>query len=352
MSVARAHDLDAGAPRAVRRPWVWLAAALVVAVIGVIGFLRVGSLGLPKAPPGVTAEQAGLADLDRLRERAAVLEAARTGAPPAVVPAADDALARAAEGLARIRAGDVETGFAVTRAAFEAAPRDLAIGNAFRMAALHLKRAYAADAERGATELERVPAWLAPEPRATLARLHARDPNREVTLQYALAWADDILLYPALEIRAPANVESVKLLGELLQREPAYVPARFGRALGYLHRPARLVWPEARRAPASAASDDLGHAVAIGMKVGGASPRLRGRLALTLGDAFAKEGRYERARSWWQIAENAGDPATRASVQPRYAWSDAEMSQKLEDALDARLLDFDDPLTDLAVMWR
>jgi hypothetical protein len=112
------------------------------------------------------------------------------------------------------------------------------------------------------------------------------------------------------------------------------------------------VWPEARRAPASAASDDLAHAVAIGMKVGGSTPRLRGRLALTLGDAYAKEGRYERARSWWQIAENAGDPGIRAAVQPRYTWGDSEVPLKLEDALNARLLDFDEPLTDLAVMWR
>ena len=33
----------------------------------------------------------------------------------------------------------------------------------------------------------------------------------------------------------------------ILEQEPAYVPALFGRGLNYLHRPARLVWPESKK---------------------------------------------------------------------------------------------------------
>jgi hypothetical protein len=219
------------------------------------------------------------------------------------------------------------------------------------MEAMNLKRRYINDPSRGATETERLPAWLAGEPLATTARLHRERPGREIQLQHALAWADEIVLFHALEIQAPANVESVQLLSELLEREPAFVPGLYGRGLGYLHRPARLVWPEKRKAPADAASRDLGLAVAIGTRVGGASPRLRATLALALGDAYAKEGRPDRARSWWQITQNLS-PDFREAVRRRFAWQDAELIDRLETELQTRLLDPRDPLTDLAVMWR
>src|SRR5439155_2405241 len=111
-------------------------------------------------------------------------------------------------------------------------------------------------------------------------------------------WVDELLLFPALEIQAPASVESVNLLTSTLAHDPAYVPALYGRGLNYLHRPARLVWPEARKAAPDAASRDIGRCVAIGRSIGGASPRLVASLALSLGDAYAKEGKPERARSW------------------------------------------------------
>jgi hypothetical protein len=209
-----------------------------------------------------------------------------------------------------------------------------------------------ADPSRGATETERLPVWLANEPLATIRRLEARRADREVTLQHALAWADEIVLYPALEIQAPANVEAVNLLTALLEREPAFVPALYGRGLNYLHRPIRLVWPESRKAPPDAASHDLGLAVAIGIRIGGASPRLRATLAMALGDAHAREGHPDRARSWWQIAQNAGDPAIQPAVRRRFAWSDDEMLDRLEAELESRLRDGERPLTDLAVMWQ
>jgi hypothetical protein len=259
----------------------------------------------------------------------------------------------AAEGLAAIRGGDAQRGLDRMREAFERAPRDLVVGNAWRMAAMSLKRDFIADPSRGGTETERLPAWLAREPLATLERMDREQRGREVTVQHALAWADEIVLFHALEIRAPANVESVKLLTEVLEREPAYVPALFGRGLGYLHRPVRLVWPEARKAAADAASRDFALAVAVGNRIGGASPRLRATLALALGDAHAREGRPDRARSWWQVAGNAsGDETIRAAVRRRFGWRDEEMLDRLGVELEARLLDRSDPVTDLAVMWR
>jgi hypothetical protein len=328
----------------------------VIAVVAAAALLRGGLFGLPRPPAGVNAESAGLAHLDRIRERAAALEAAGSGttAAPATAGATDDqAFAVAAEGMRLIHAGDHATGFARLREAFESVPRDLVIGNAYRMAALHLKSRYMADPSLGATETERIPDWLAREPLATIERVHERSAEREVTLQYAMAWADEIVLFHALEIQAPANVESVRLLSELLEREPAYVPALYGRGLGYLHRPARLFWPEARKAPPNAASRDLGLAVAIGTKIGGATPRLRSRLTLALADAYGKEGQASRARSWWQVAQNIGkDSWLQEAVRRRFAFQDADLLDRLEVELEHRLADLEDPLTDLAIMWR
>ena len=117
--------------------------------------------------------------------------------------------------------------------------------------------------------------------------------------------------------------------------------------------PARLVWPEARKAAPDAASRDLGLCVAIGRRVGGGSPRLRATLALTLGDAYAKEGKPDRARSWWQIAQNTGrDPALLDAVRRRFAWQDGELLDRIEAELEGRMLDLEHPLTDLSLVWR
>ena len=164
---------------------------------------------------------------------------------------------------------------------------------------------------------------------------------------------DELMLFPALEIKAPASVESVTLLSGILEREPSYVPALFGRGLNYLHRPSRLVWPESKRMAPDAASRDLGMCVAIGRKIGGGSPRLVGMLALTHGDASAREGRYENARTWWQIAQNSGgDPDLGAAARRRFSWDDRDVQDRLEQELENRMSDLDHPLSDLALIWQ
>jgi hypothetical protein len=227
------------------------------------------------------------------------------------------------------------------------------IGNAYRMHVFHLRREVLADAEGREDLAPRMPAALEGQPVAFLTRLAREHPSRETRLQLALAWADEILLFGALEIKAPASVESVTLFTRILDENPSYVPALFGRGLNYLHRPARLVWPEIEKAPPDAASRDFGRCVAIGRKLGGASPRLVSTLALSLGDAHAREGRPERARSWWQIAQNAGaTPDLREAIRRRFGWENEEMPDRLEAELATQMLDLDHPMTDLAVMWR
>ena len=348
-----AEEAARPAPRAVRATPARLdlrlviAALVLVAALGAVAILRGGLLGLPAPPPGTTRESAGLVDLRALTARADQLE------PGALAPGADPALALAANGVSLIARGQTEIGLERMREALEKAPDDLVIGNAYRMQVFRLRHAALASASDGGALAPRMPAALEGQPIAFLERLAREHPSRETRLQLALAWADEILLFGALEIKAPASVESVKLFSEILAENPSYVPALFGRGLNYLHRPARLVWPEIEKAPPDAASRDFGRCVAIGRKLGGATPRLVGTLGLALGDAYAREGKPERARSWWQIARNAcGDRDVSEAVQRRFGWQDAEMGDRLEAELATRMLDLDHPMTDLAVMWR
>jgi hypothetical protein len=323
---------------------ITLAAAAMVA----IAIWRGGLLGLPEVPPSTDAAATGLENLKGMADRAARLERAAQGQPEA-----DSSIALAGAGLALIRRGAIEPGLDRLREGLERAPRDLVIGNAYRMAVFQLRRVAMTDSLRLASLAADLPPLLDREPRATLEAIQREHPSREATLQLALAWVDDLLLFPALEIQAPASVESVTLLSSLLAQDPVYVPALYCRGLNYLHRPARLVWPEARKAAPDAASHDIGMCVAIGRHIGGASPRLVATLALSLGDAFAKEGKPERARSWWQIAQNAcHDAWVQSAVRRRFAWRDAEMIERVEAELESRRLDIDQPLTDLSVIWR
>ena len=331
-----------GGPR-----WLWIGlAAAAVALIAVFAVRRGGLLDLPPVADSVTAVSAGLADLDQLRRRAVELDAARAGNP-------DAALAAASTGLKAVREGEVERGLDSLRQALRLAPSDLVLGNAYRMTVLRLRRAVLNDASARAVLAGRLPPALEREPIAFLETLEREHPSREATLQLALAWVDELMLFPALEIKAPASVESVNLLSRILERDPAYVPALFGRGLNYLHRPARLVWPEAKKMAPDAASRDLAQCVAIGRKIGGGSPLMVGTLAMTLGDAYAREGRFETARSWWQIAQNAGDDAQlRDAARRRFTWPDRDVPDRLEQELATRMSDLDHPLSDLAILWQ
>jgi tetratricopeptide (TPR) repeat protein len=323
----------------------------------VLAYLRSGLLDLPRVPSGASAEASGLAGLGELTSRARALgeleAAGATDAAKAEGSANDVPLARARAGLDEIKHGQLDSGLASLQQALRDRPDDLVLGNAYRMAVFRLQRAVLNDASNRQTLVPRMPPALEGQPISFLGTLAQEHPSRETKLQLALAWVDEMLLYPALEIKAPASVESVKLLSQILEKDPYYVPALFGRGLNYLHRPARLVWPESKKSAPDAASRDLGLCVAIGRQIGGGSPQLVGTLALTLGDAYAKEGRGERARSWWQIAENAShDAELHAAVRRRFGWRDEELLDRLEEELQTRMLDLDHPMTDLALIWR
>ena len=233
-------------------------------------------------------------------------------------------------------------------------PANLVFGNVLRMEMLKLKRKWlAANAGRSELALE-FPDYLQDEPVRFFRQLAVSHPVREVRLQLALALVDHMLLFPALEIKAPASVEAVGILTELIDHpaDAYYVPALYARGLNYLYRPFNLVWPEKIAAPPDAASEDLSRCIAVGQKTGKGSDALKAELSLALGDAFAKEGKLDPARSWWQIANNlARDEKFRERVFTRMKWNDDEVSASLEETLQRQMDDVDHPLSDLRFMW-
>jgi hypothetical protein len=168
-----------------------------------------------------------------------------------------------------------------------------------------------------------------------------------------MSWVDEMLLFPALEVKAPSSVEAVNLLTQVIDNgNPGYVPALFARGLNHLHRPARLVWPESAKTPRDAAAQDIGKCVAIGRTFNTGSARLQATLAMSLGDAYVKAGRLGVAHSWWQIAQNlCHDNDLQAAIHRRFGWQNEEILDRLEDELDRSRSELEHPMTDLALMW-
>jgi len=336
-------------------------AGLALAVTAAVAFSRVGLLDLPSVPGGVTLESSGLAHLDTLRQLddylrgrtptldPRVLAAAFPGEPPEDARLAAESFLRALE---TTRGSSAADGMAQLEHVLLRHSRSLVLGNAFRMIVFDLRRTHLADARAAGSLARSFPAHLDGQPIALLSRLAAEHPSREARLNLALAWVDEMLLFPALEIKAPASVEAVKILTGLLEQDPTYVPALVARGLNHLHRPARLVWPEAKATPPDAAARDIGTAVAIGRRLDLGSDRLQATLAVALGDAYVKAGRLGVARSWWQIAQNlCHDDDVQAAVGRRYAWHDEEALDELEAELDRARAHLERPMTDLAFMW-
>lgn len=310
--------------------------------------------GLPEIPASVTRKDAGLEGIERLssesRDLARPVEAAERAQFAAAPPTGVVDRARAARDV--IEQGDAPSGLARFAEVVESAPADLVIGNAFRIQVYRLKRDTLAAARGRGERSPLFPEFLRGEPLATLKRVNAKGATRELRVQLALAHVDQMVLDPALEVRAPASIDSVHAFTAALDEDPYYVPALVGRGLNHLNRPRHLVWPEHPAPPADAASRDFAAAAAVGAKLGGASRRVKGFLLLLLGDAYAHEGNPGIARSWWTLAgESTDDRAVHDELRVRAGWPETEMPDRLEARLEARMNDMDTPVSDLSFFW-
>ena len=336
---------------------VSIAAAVVVAIaLFAVAYRRGGVLDLPPVPSGVTPERAGVNNIAVMGERARALDTLVTRAASGAALEGDPHLVKAAEGVAAARRGEGEAGLRKIREALSAQPDDLVIGNTYRMAVLSLRRSASANGASRDTLAEHLPSYLEGESVGTLETLYRQHPSREAGFQLVMAWVDEILLSPDERKAGPA-LTSMKLLNEILAKDPYYLPALCTRGLAYLNPPSRIdfipAWKKLMRPVPNAASRDLSLCMAIGARVGGGSRQAAATQALNLGDAYAKEGQPERARSWWQIAQNASrDEALLAAIRRRFAWRDDELIDQVEKEIMASITDLDHSPTDLSLLWR
>jgi hypothetical protein len=349
--------------RAGVRAEAWIAVVVLIAVTVVAAWSRVGLFDLPFAPSSITAYVAGIHDPTYQRRIDSVLHGGDFFDGPVgyleEAPSAEpggnigNAMRKVREGILAAEKDGNENALEQVRAGARMAPDSLPLSNAYRMVVFRMRRDYLIEARKRGDLTPKFPPHLDRQPIAFFEELVREHPSRETKLQLALSWVDEMLLFPALEIKAPSSVEAVKILTDIIDNgNEYYVPALFARGLNHLHRPARLVWPEADKTPPDAAARDIGLCVAIGRKVGGSSPRLQATLAMTLGDAYVKAGRLSVARSWWQIAQNlCHDDDIEQAVRRRYGWRDEEILDRLEEELDRARTELDHPMTDLALMW-
>ena len=310
--------------------------------------------GLPAVPDGVTRREAGLEGIERFVDEARGIakplaegERARfaTERPATLVDQARWA-------IDQLTQGKRAEGLHAFSALVEANPGDLVLGNAFRMQVYRQKREFLLAARARGERSPAFPDELKDEPLATLKRTESANSTREVRIQIALAYVDRMMLDPALEVRAPASIDSVHAFTTVLTSDPYDVPALVGRGLNHLNRPRRLVWPEHPAPPEDAASRDLGLAAAVGAKVGGASARVKGLLLLLLADAYAHEGKADVARGWWTLAgESTDDRGVRDELRIRASWPEPEIPDRLEAHLEERMEETDAPVSDLSFLW-
>jgi len=341
-------------------------------------------LDLPSVSSAVTPEAAGLSDLEKMKQLDNLIfgmrqssgafadvsntgdsqKRQRTGAlqdagakSTASSQANPHELSKAAllvqQGIAAQRSGDAKAGLDKMRQGIRLEPNNLVLANAYRMVVFGLRRDFLASARRASIAAPHFPPELDRQPIVFFEELDRQHPSRETKLHLAMAWVDEMLLFPALEIKAPSSVQAVDLLSSVIDRgNSLYVPALYARGLNHLHRPARLVWPESIKAPRDAAVHDIAKCVAIGRRLRAGSPRLQATLAMSLGDSYVKTGRLNVARSWWQIAQNVcHDADLQAAIRRRYQWQNEEILDRLEEELDRGRSELDHPMTDLALMW-
>jgi len=315
--------------------------------LGIFAWSRSGLLDLPSIPSSLTLESTGLGSLEEMKHLNA--EISSTNSDMKLSPAA----AMVQSGLAACRAGSVSNGLDQIRQGIRLDPNNLVLANAYRMTVFGLRRDFLASARQQSSVIPQFPPELDHQPIRFFEELDRVRPSRETKLHLALAWVDEMLLFPALEIKAPSSVQAVDLLTQVVDKgEPGYVPALYARGLNHLHRPSRLVWPESAKTPRDVAAQDIGRCVAIGRRFHVGSSRLQATLALSLGDAFVKAGRLGVARSWWQIAQNlCREDEIQSAVRRRYAWQNEEILDRLEEELDRGRSSLEHPMTDLAFMW-
>lgn len=339
--------------RSSQRRW-WIVALILFVAVAAFAWSRTGMLDLPAVPANITLEATGLSGLEQMKQlNELIWSAPQSSHNSQKSPALTEAASLVQRGINAYRRGDTKEALKLMRQGIRLEPNNLVLANAYRMVVLGLRRDSLASARRELILTPRFPPELDRQPIVFFEELDRGHSTRETKLNLALAWVDEMLLFPGLEVKAPSSVKAVDLLTQVIENNnPGYVPALFARGLNHLHRPSRLVWPESTKTSLDAAAQDIGKCVAIGRRFNVGSARLQATLALDLGDAYVKTGRLSVAHSWWQIAQNlCRDDGLQTAIRRRYTWQNEEMLDRLEDEQERGRSEPNHSMTDLALMW-
>ena len=167
-------------------------------------------LDLPSVPSSVDQKAAGLSDLTKMKELDDHLwSKSRSGMTPAL-PLSDGAVL-VERGIFDAQHGNLKA-LEQIRQGTRLEPNNLVLANAYRMVVFKLRRDFLAAARHESIAAPPFPAELERQPIVFFEELDRQHPSRETKLNLALAWVDEMLLFPALEIKAPSSVQAVDIV--------------------------------------------------------------------------------------------------------------------------------------------
>ena len=214
---SKADTSTEGPPRS--RKVLWIVALLLIVGMAVLAWFRVGMLDLPTVPGGLTLEAAGLANLEQMKQlNALIWSAPQSGSGSSNTAVLPEAARLVQSGVAACRRGDTRAALDDMRRGIQLDPNNLVLANAYRIVVFGLRRDFLAASRRALTVAPKFPPELEGQPIAFFEELDRQHATRETKLHLALSWVDEMLLFPALEIKAPASVEAVDLLTQVIEK--------------------------------------------------------------------------------------------------------------------------------------
>lgn len=314
-----------------RKLWLIGASAGVLIVIGatVAYFLvstRVTPLELPSLPAQVSASEFGLAQWQEYQQPLPAHPLENPSLPATPQPTPSLALLEDAAGQALIQQGDLSRGLSYLKAAAQADPDSLRLGNDYRLALRDHR--------------------LFQDEQTFFKTLAQKTPGVNTNIEFALTYVDLMRSCPkppdGLVCQAQNSYSSISLLSDILQTHPYNLVARYARGLNHLY------WPTLM-GHLPKAQQDLQYAVALSHFQAAIGAAFAPQAYVALGDVFAKAGNISVARNAWRNGLNAVTSQEQGLLQQRLAIPQDQL-QSMEDNQLRGLGVYVD--TDLSLFWR
>lgn len=314
-----------------RKIWIMSISAAVLVVVGAtIAYLLVNAqvtpLALPSLPAHLSADQIGLAGWQEYQQPLPAHPLENPSLPATPQATSSLALLEDAAGQALVQQGDLTRGLAYLKAAAQAEPDSLRVGNDYRLALRDHR--------------------LFQDEQTFFEGLAKKTPTVNTNIEFALTYVDLMRSCPkppdGLVCQAQNSYSSISILNSVLQAHPYNIVARYARGLNHLY------WPTLMgHLPKS--QQDLQYAVALSHFQATIGAAFAPQAYVALGDVFAKAGNTGTARNAWRNGLNAVPSQEQGLLQQRLAIPQDQL-QAMEDNQLRGLGVYVD--TDLSLFWR